>query len=189
MIILFISSLHCEDFDDYHRIRNLFTLIKANYAPIKGPDLDGNLERMVIQWSPPAMIKNLFKQFNKGQKYALAHNPISDATLIRMTIQNFLAYNFLSTALKRWVIQSILTTFTQLMKEMLKAAAYQQETSGMIGTTGYNVANVISGDSYFLPSLAPTTESELTEATSVRTISNTANIDHINVNLAAIINQ
>jgi len=103
------------------------------------------------------MLKKLLEQLNKGQKYVLAHDPISDTTLLHMSIKHILASDFLGTALEKWALQSFLTNFTQFMTEMLKADAYRQKTSKMTGVTGYCVVNEILGDDYCLPSLVPTT--------------------------------
>ena len=69
-------------------------------------DMSANLERMILQWNPPTMLKALFIQLKVGQTFAAHHDAISDKTILRMAIENIRKSGMLNIALRDWALQT-----------------------------------------------------------------------------------
>jgi hypothetical protein len=66
----------------------LLTHLHTTYGALTPADRDNNLARMHTAWSPPVLIKVLFKQLEEGQRFAqAAAEPIADTVLTRIGYQ------------------------------------------------------------------------------------------------------
>ena len=62
--------------------------------------MSANLERMMVQWQTPTMLKAIFIQLDVGQEFPAHHDAISDKTILRMVIENIRKSGMLDIALQ-----------------------------------------------------------------------------------------
>ena len=104
---IYYMVLHEPDLGYANRTPREFDVHFWNtYARDEDPDMSVNLERMMVQWQPPTMLKALFTQLDVGHKFAAHHDEISDKTILWMAIKNIRKSGMLDIALRDWALQT-----------------------------------------------------------------------------------
>ena len=96
-----------------------------------------NLERMMVQWQPPTILKSLFTQLDVGQKFAAHHDAISDKTILRMEIKNIRKSGMLDIALRDWALQTTQLSWSEFTLFVYKAEKYRRDTAETTGSAGF----------------------------------------------------
>lgn len=115
-----------------------------SYGSVSGDELLKNMENLSRQWAPDQQLEDLWVQIRQCQAYAAAFDPITDKTIVRLTIDNLEKSGVFTQALHDWrqrpdpehTIPNMKTAFNKANKDRLRSL--NSSTAGFAGAASTN---------------------------------------------------
>lgn len=133
----------------YSQVSSLDILnhVYLTYGTVTADDLSKNMENLSRQWDPAQQLEDLWAQISKCQTFSKDFDPITDKTVVRITITNLEKSGVFTQALHEWrqrpdtehTITNMKSSFNQANRDRLRTL--NSSTAGFAGKASTNKEN------------------------------------------------